>query len=274
MIGEAMDLTDDNWAAGKSDPNARIYDKYLSSGAGGLVPVSLHDLTPRLPYLTRIVSTFFPPDRRVRVLDLGCGHGALLYAAHKQGYLDLTGIDSSAEQVAAAHALGIQQVQQSDLFNFLNNQTEACFDIVVTFDVMEHLSKSRVVTLVDEIRRILKPAGRWIIHVPNAESPFFGRIRYGDFTHEMAFTRKSIMDLLNSSDFVDVQCFEDPIVPHGIRSFVRFILWKMIRVFLKGYMAIETGDTKAIFTQNFLAVAYPARQRAVSSDLGADDREV
>jgi hypothetical protein len=39
-------------------------------------------------------------------------------------------------------------------------------------------------------------------------------------------------------------------------------------------LAIETGDTKAIFTQNFLAVAYPARQCAVSSDLGGDDREV
>ena len=37
--------------------------------------------------------------------------------------------------------------------------------------------------------RALKPGGRWILHTANAESPFYGRVRYGDITHEQAFTQ-------------------------------------------------------------------------------------
>lgn len=134
---------------------------------------------------------------------------------------------------------------------------DASRDAVVSFDVVEHFRKDELLSFVDEVRRVLRPGGRWIIHTVNGESPFFGRIRYGDFTHEMAFTRESMSQLLLSSGFERVQCFEDTPVPHGVKSSVRWLLWKGIRGGLRLWLAVETGDSgrSAIFTQNLLAVA-------------------
>src|SRR5688572_16897500 len=100
------------------------------------------------------------------------------------------------------------------------------------------------------------PNGRWIIHVPNAESPFGACMRYWDFTHELAFTRTSIAQLLKASGFASVLCYEDQPVPHGLKSAVRYVLWNIIRFALLCYVAIETGavDRGAVFTRNMLAV--------------------
>jgi SAM-dependent methyltransferase len=134
---------------------------------------------------------------------------------------------------------------------------DASLDVVVAFDVIEHFMRDELLGFVDEVRRVLRPGGRWIIHTPNAESPFGGRMRYGDLTHELAFTRHSIGQLLLSSGFSSVRCFEDTPVPHGVKSAARWVLWKLFRGVLRLYMAAETGDGDAshIFTQNFLVVA-------------------
>ncbi|OPX35236.1 MAG: hypothetical protein B1H11_09415 [Desulfobacteraceae bacterium 4484_190.1] len=103
-----------------------------------------------------------------------------------------------------------------------------------------------------------KHGGRWIIHTPNAESPFGNRILFGDFTHELAFTRTSLAQILLASGFSRVGCYEDQPVLHGIKSAVRWILWRCIRGVLRLYLAVETGNTgrDAIFSQNFLAVGF------------------
>jgi hypothetical protein len=90
------------------------------------------------------------------------------------------------------------------------------------------------------------------------ESPFGMRIRYGDLTHELAFTQSSLSQLLLSSGFSKVDCYEDQPIPHGVKSTIRWFLWKVIRSLLFSYIIVETGDIDrdAIFSQNFLAVAY------------------
>jgi len=176
---------------------------------------------------------------------------------HEAGYKRARGVDWSDEQVRAARHLGIAGVEKGDVISALSATVNDSLDVVVTFDLIEHLTKGELLPLVDDIHRVLRPTGRWIIHVPNGESPFGPRIRYGDFTHELAFTRFSITQLLKASGFSSVQCYEDEPVPHGIKSLVRFLLWKMIRVGLLSYIAVETGafDRGAVFSQNVLAVA-------------------
>jgi SAM-dependent methyltransferase len=73
----------------------------------------------------------------------------------------------------------------------LNERPAGSLDAVIAFDVLEHFGRDELIPLVDAVHRVLRPGGRWIIHVPNGESPFFGSIRYGDLTHELAFTRQS-----------------------------------------------------------------------------------
>ena len=240
-----------------SEYRDRIYRHYVNFREQDLAPLALEGLKPCAPYLIKLIHAHFPIDRRSAILDLGCGHGALIHFARGAGYANIRGVDGSPEQVAAARRLGIEGVEEGDLLTTLAAQTDRSLDVVVAFDVIEHFTRDELLGFVDQVRRVLRPGGRWIIHTPNGESPFCGRMRYGDLTHELAFTQTSISQLLLSSGFSKVHCFEEAPIPHGLKSVVRWGLWKVIRSGLRVYLAAETGDTggDAIFSQNFLIVA-------------------
>ena len=236
---------------------SRIYDSYVKARPDRATPNDSAALARQLPYFRKLVREYFPYDRDARIIDLGCGYGRFVYALQLAGYSNVTGIDVSTEQVAQAEALGITGVMHGELFDVLANASPESFDVVICFDILEHFTKNESLDLIDTVHRILKPGGRWLVHVPNAESPFWGRVRYGDFSHEQAFTRQSIRQLLLSSGFVSVDCVEDRPVVHGAISAVRAILWQLIRAVLFFYMAVEDGtlDTSSLFSQNILAVA-------------------
>jgi cyclopropane fatty-acyl-phospholipid synthase-like methyltransferase len=235
----------------------RIYGAYVSGRNEALAPAAIEGMAPRLPYLRRMITRCMPADRNATILDIGCGHGAILYALQQAGYSHASGVDGSAEQVEAAARLRIPGVKQGDLMQVLAALPHASLDVVIAFDVIEHFTKTELISLVDEVHRVLKASGRWIIHVPNAESPFGSRILFGDYTHEQGFTRTSLGQLLRSSGFARVYCFEDSPVPHGLKSAIRAMGWRVIRAAMLAWIAIETGslDRRAVFSQNLLAVA-------------------
>ena len=235
----------------------RIYGAYVTGRDKPLAPASLGGLGLRAHHLRKLIRKHFPPETDAAILDLGCGHGALLHFARTEGYTNIRGVDGSPEQLEAAAALGIEGVEQVDVMEALARQPRDSLDCVASVDLIEHFKRDELLALVDEVYRVLRPGGRWIVHAPNAESPFGMRILYGDFTHELAFTRASVSQLLLSSGFSRVHCFEDQPIPHGVRSLARWMIWKCIRVFLRLYIAAETGNDgrNAILTQNLLAVA-------------------
>lgn len=235
----------------------RIYASYVYGRNESLAPPTLAGLRPRLPYLRKLVKLHFPQQRDVDILELGCGHGALLHVLQESGYTNARGVDRSIEQVTAAEKLGIAGAEQGDVMEALAKTPAGSLDVIVAFDVIEHFRKDELLSLVDEVHRALRPGGRWIIHVPNAEAPFGSRMRHWDITHELAFTRTSIAQLLIASGFASVECFEDRPTPHGPVSASRLVLWQMVRACLLLYLAIETGsfDQRAIFSQNMVAVA-------------------
>jgi SAM-dependent methyltransferase len=238
------------------DLRSRLYGRYVSGGQAR-APDTPAGLASREPYLKRLIQRHFPPDRSAAVFEIGCGYGALVHFAREAGYRDARGVDTATEQVTAAAGLGIQGIVQGDLLETLSGLAPDSLDVVIAFDVLEHFGKDEILALVDSVHRVLRVGGRWILHAPNAESPFFGAILYGDLTHELAFTRRSLSQLLCTSGFEQVRCFEDDVVVHGAKSRVRALLWKLIRAALRVYIAAETGDAgrDAILTRNLLAVA-------------------
>ena len=241
------------------DPNyrTRIYASYSSGRHQSLAPASVQGLAPRAPYLNRLIRLHFPNDRAARILDLGCGYGAVIHFARQAGYRNIRGVDGSQEQVAAARRLGIEGVEAGDVMPALADCVTRSLDCVVAFDLIEHFTRDELLHLVDEVKRVLVPGGIWIIHAPNGESPFGSRVRYGDLTHELAFTRTSIGQLLYSSGFSAARSYEDAPIPHGLRSSVRRGMWFAFRGMLRLYLAAETGETArdVILSQNILTVA-------------------
>jgi len=95
-----------------------------------------------------------------------------------------------------------------------------------------------------------------LIHTVNAASPYFGSVRYGDFTHEQAFTASSMTQVLRMFGFEGVGLFEDVPVAHGIKSAFRMIAWKVFRTVFAVIAAAETGRARGyVFSQNFIVTA-------------------
>jgi SAM-dependent methyltransferase len=238
-----------------TDWRARVLARYVSTHSA--VSDAAGNLDRRRPFLDKLVAEHFPPSREARGLDLGCGHGAVVWAARRAGYTNFHGVDASPEQVAMAKQLGIEGVRQGDLIAELAATKDSSCDMVVLFDLYHYFDVPGQLKLADEVRRVLKPGGRWILHLPNGEALFAGRVRYWDILATGSFTRRSIEQLLRVCDFKDVRCYEDKPVAHGLKSHVRAGLWAAIRALSRLVLAAETGETgkDAIFSQTFLAVA-------------------
>lgn len=238
------------------DYRTRIYDRYNSSRQRSNAPNDRSGLENRLPYLNRFVARHFPDARSALILDIGCGYGAVIDAASRAGYHFVRGVDSSPEQVVSATRLGIDGVELGDAVESLLGYADDSLDVVVAFDVIEHLTMAELIKMTDEVRRVLRVNGRWIIHTTNGASPFFGAVRYGDLTHMGAFTETSLAQLVLSSGFSRVSSDEDEPVAHGWRSVIRLIAWRCIRIVLRFCTAAETGDAgRGILSRNFVTVA-------------------
>ncbi len=238
------------------DYRQRLLAQYVSTHQS--VSGAVAGLERRRPYLDRLVKDHFPADRNAAILDLGCGHGAFLWAAKRAGYTNLAGVDASPEQVAAARELGILGVRQGQLRAELAATASASQDVVLLIDLLHYFTAEEQFAIADEVYRVLKPGGRWILHLPNGEALFGARMRYWDILAITSFTRPSVTQLLQACGFRDVRCFEDVPVVHGVVSAVRWVSWQLIRAVSRFVLAAETGETgaDAIFSQVFLAVGF------------------
>lgn len=235
---------------------ARLYEQYTS---GHVVPEGEQpraQLAARMPYLKRLVQKHFPADRSVRILDLGCGYGALLAALRDAGYKNISGVDVSAEQIAAACPLGEFDITCADLLAYLRTQPDENFDLIAALDVLEHFTREELLTVVDEVARVLHRGGRFIVHVPNGEAIAPGVVRYGDLTHELAFTPASLRQLANACGLKAVEFIEDRPVAHGMVSSMRAFLWWLMTINFRILRMAETGCNyrEPILSQNLLAV--------------------
>ncbi len=234
----------------------RLYQHYSAAGTPGPA-ADLDRLDLRAAHLQRLIRQHFPPHKDAAILDIGCGHGAILSFARQAGYHNTVGIDWSAPQVAEAARRGITGIIEGDVLQVLESFAAESQDVVIAFDVIEHFTKDELLFCLDQIWRVLKTGGKLIIHAPNGDSPFCGHVRYGDFTHELAVTRESMTQLCQVCGFSRIACYEDQPAPHGIKSGIRWLLWKVIRGVLRSYLAVETGvlDSGMIFSQNLFCIA-------------------
>jgi SAM-dependent methyltransferase len=167
--------------------------------------------------------------------------------------MNLVGVDISPEQVSLAKQV-VEKVYEKNLFDFLRTVNQN-FDLIIGLDIIEHLYKEEVIEFLDLCYSRLNNGGRLILSTPNADSPFFGSVRYGDFTHENTFTPNALEWVVGISGFKHGTARELNPVPlsYGFQSTIRFLLWKIIWVGIYGWNIIETGGPKSkVYTRNFI----------------------
>jgi SAM-dependent methyltransferase len=95
-----------------------------------------------------------------RVLDVGCGTGAML--SYLERYGEPSGVEADEQAVELCRSRGITAVQQADPppLPFEDGR----FDLVTALDVLEHVDDDG--RLLAELRRVLRPGGVALVTVP------------------------------------------------------------------------------------------------------------
>ncbi|MCU0316336.1 MAG: class I SAM-dependent methyltransferase [Fimbriimonadaceae bacterium] len=236
-----------------------LYDSYVSSGQAQVLRTEGKlSLEHRRPYLMKVVQRTIPTDLNARIMDFGCGMGGLLVVLKEMGYRNISGVDVSPEMVEAASELGAPNVTLRELFPTLTDLQDESLDAAVFMDVLEHMTRAELFAILTQVHRVLKPGGRLVAHVPNASGILGSTIRYGDLTHEIAFSPTSWSQITRCLGFHEPMCFEDRPVVHGAKSLARSILWQIVRIPWVLTTLAETGDVRPILSQNMLCYAAKA----------------
>ena len=170
-------------------PKKKYAEKFV-----GLTPKSYEKLSDRYRKVLEIFSHY----KFERILDVGCGDGNFTALVGKAcGAKEVYGVDISEKGVEIAKKNGIKafrvDVDEEDL-PFEDNY----FDAVLSLEVIEHLFDPD--HYLDEIYRVLKPNGIFVLSTPNLAS-YINRIAlllgYQPFYTEVSL-RKSLGHIINS----------------------------------------------------------------------------
>ena len=149
------------------------------------------------------ISRHFDPS--TRLLDIGCGTAWL-----SEDFRDYVGVDTADDVVAKAAEQGIdvRLASQDGTLPF----DDATFEGVILKDVLEHLTDP--VSMVREVRRVLRPGGRVFASSPDAQ-----RWVWNDYTHVRPYTKSAMRRLWSDNGMaVDKVSFESVAPGTGIIS--------------------------------------------------------
>jgi cyclopropane-fatty-acyl-phospholipid synthase len=131
------------------------------------------------------------PGHNQRLLEIGCGWGALAEMAAREWGVDFTGVTLSEQQLAHAQkrltdqGLGAQAQFRLQDYRDIN---DAPFDAICSIEMIEAVGQAYWPTYFETVARLLKPGGRACIQsIVIADSYFDRYVRGTDFIQQYIF---------------------------------------------------------------------------------------
>ncbi len=140
-----------------------------------------------------------------KVIDIGCGNGALTYDMGEYGEAYVTGVELSEASLAEAKKRYSHERVQYVNGDVLKDLPDELFDVAVMSNVLEHLPKR--VEFLRATQELLKPK-RWLIRVPMYERdwrvPLMDELGVDyrlDSTHFTEYTQESFAEEMAQAGF-------------------------------------------------------------------------
>jgi 2-polyprenyl-3-methyl-5-hydroxy-6-metoxy-1,4-benzoquinol methylase len=140
-------------------------------------------------------------QRHDRVLDVACGTG---YGTYELGIQcrEIVGLDISGEAIEYARDnYSAKNIfwQESDCTSMGDVLVDSSFDVVVSFETIEHLDREAQFVFIDQIVKVLRKDGIAIISTPNVDvygswSHMYGKGSY----HQFEMNKKEFLDVLET----------------------------------------------------------------------------
>jgi len=188
-----------------------------------------------IEYKKLYIDVYFPENKNIKILDLGCGPGLFLEACKNSGYCNYGGVEMLDELVDyARNEIKLSNIKKADAFDFLKVAERQTYDIIAAFNLLEHIKKEKIGELLDLIFGSLK----------KGDSPLGIHTFYSDITHEFAYTGGLMKKMLGLSGFSDII-----ILPNRVRKN------PLIRLAQKVLAKIVGFDDKIMFSGNIICIA-------------------
>lgn len=169
---------------------------------------------------------------RGRLLEIGFGSGHFLTWAKSVGF-EVVGLEVNSKFVESAQAKGLE-VYQLPLQKFSQLQSShSQFDVIVIFDVLEHLYPDEILKLFKDFASILAPTGIVVCRFPNGLSPFATQTQWADLTHVTVLTPERMRQIGVVTGFeVRYFCNSFRSLVVGKRSkWAKILLYKLRNIF-------------------------------------------
>lgn len=189
----------------------------------------------------RIVRPWLPPDTTLPIAEVACGHGSFLHWLKSRGYANVTGVDSSPEQIKFAQEVGVT-VEQNDVNQWLARQPKNHFASIIAIDLAEHLPKDDFMELLHLAQSALSPGGSLILRLPNGDSPFVGMNLFNDITHVWTYTPNALNSLSQMHRFSATQFADEGADAMRDHRWLKLPLAKFSRFLLRATVRTVTRE--------------------------------
>ena len=135
---------------------------------------------------TRITKENAP---ELTILELGFGNGQFLGWCRSIGVQHLYGVELDNYLIAQATKLGVETFPS---LVDVPSKKMGTFDLIVAFDVLEHIPGQELKKVFEEVASLLRPGGTFLARFPNGDSPFGRILQHGDETHVTSIGRGKI----------------------------------------------------------------------------------
>jgi SAM-dependent methyltransferase len=190
----------------------------------------------------------------LRVAELGFGNGAFAGWARRAGGIWI-GIEAIPDLVKRAKQAGFQAIASDhDISGVAEHGT---LDLIVAFDVLEHLTLDAIKLFLTGAKGGLRPGGLVILRVPSGDSPFVSQIYCGDITHQTLLGSSAVRQLAGAAG-LEVSQIRGPVLSisgYGIVRVVRRSVVGLLRLLTFAFIrSILMGNRGAVVTPNMVVV--------------------
>lgn len=232
------DNEDETKVVGLFEPEAyRSWKSWTDHAFGDATKVEKHT------FWTELKLAGVRLDEKLRVLEIGFGNGAFASWVMSQGWM-FVGTEIDRELVVRARAKGWDAHYAGEGLADIASGKQ--FDLVVAFDVLEHLTLPEIVDLLVSVKNLLAPDGRFLARFPSGDSPFSRSIQYGDITHRSVIGSGSVTQLALKTGFriVQMRAPAFPIFGLGIKRSVRRMGVAMLRAVIARMVNLAFHDNR------------------------------
>jgi len=184
------------------------------------------------------------------ILEIGFGEGRFLDWARSQGH-PVEGIEIIPEMVERARKRG-HVVHLGPIRQAVSDGRR--FDLIAAFDVIEHLSVSEILDLLEDAECVLNPGGRLLLQFPNAGSPFAAPYQIGDITHQTALSEPALKQISQIKGWVVTQSFNARVTHKTSLKRIRWGVAHLIRDLIEIICGFAYYGARHPFDPNIIVV--------------------